>query len=262
MTEGRWAEAESLARSAVASDADDATGWLMLGRILFASGRADQLDEALQCLERSAELDPDQAATWYWMGRASGQAAGRGSIVRRMQLAGMSRDCFTRAVELAPDCFECTYALVQFHLHAPSLAGADPESVSAIVSNYEGRSGGKVLLRAVIAFDQGDWAGTGEGLRSVDSFENESMVTAWSFVATRLGELFLKQEQWAKASKVWLMATGRLPENATAWYGLGQAEEGLGHHGAAATAYRRSLELMPEGRRADAARERLSAISP
>lgn len=261
LNEGRWTEAEGRAREDVAAAPRDAAAWSALGRVLFTAGRMDQLDEARVCLERATDLDPGRASAWYWLGRANGQAAGQGGMMHRAQMATKSGDCFARAVELEPDRFEYTWALLRFNLQAPSLVGGDRAAARTLASKFdEEQPDERRLLTAAVELKSGTPVRTLDLLRSVEGTETESLVVAWGATAIELGEQLLRGEEWPEAAELYLMVTERLPEERTAWYGLGRALEGKGDPGGATEAYREALERLPDGPRADAIRKHLSEL--
>lgn len=260
LDEGRWAQAEDRAREAVASD-PDATALLHLGRVLFASGRTDQLEEALTCLERSTDLDPDQPSAWYWLGRARGQAAGQGSMVERAQSARQAGTCLTRALELDPGCFAYAWALVQYHLQVPGLLGGDRSAAGSVASGFiERQPGEQDLLAAAVALKAGDFARVLDLLRSVDETPDEAMILAWKSTATETGESLLRKEEWTDASALFLLVTERFPEENGDWIGLARAREGQGDPEGAARAYARYLEKAPDSPRTEAIRERMDEL--
>ncbi|MBX3598345.1 MAG: tetratricopeptide repeat protein [Rhizobiaceae bacterium] len=87
---GRHADAETLARRAVALAPQLAPGHLNLGLVLRSMGK---LDEALQCFDRAAELDPKMVMAHHHRGLIHYRAG-------NIQIAGAA---FDRVVELQPD---------------------------------------------------------------------------------------------------------------------------------------------------------------
>lgn len=257
---GRWEEAESRARQAVAADADPSS-LLILGRVLFASGRTDRLEEALNCLERSTELDPDRASAWYWLGRANGQVAGRGDMIERAQSARQAGTCLTRALELEPGCFAYAWALVRYHLQVPGLLGGDRAAAGNIAAEFvERQPGEQDLLVAAVALKAGDSSLVLDRLGEVDPLLDEEMTVAWTSIATELGESLLQQGQWAEGVSLFLLVTERFPAQSRGWYGLGRALEGRGDSEGAADAYAQCLARAPDGPRADAIQQRLNEL--
>lgn len=262
LSEGRWSEAESRARAAVATH-PDAVSLLMLGRLLFASGRTDQLEEALTCLERATVLDPDLASAWYWLGRARGQGAGQGDMMQRALMARQAGSCLTRALELEPDCFSYAWALVAFNLQVPGLLGGDRAAARSIAAGFVGREAGEAdLLEAAVALEAGDVSRVMDLLRSVEGLPDVATTAAWTTIATELGEVLLRHEQWTAAAELFLLTAERLPDENAAWVGLGRAREGGGDTAGAALAYARYLERAPDSPRTDAIRQRTIELQP
>jgi tetratricopeptide (TPR) repeat protein len=254
-------EREAEARRRVLTDTEDADVWLGLGRVLFEQGRPEDLDEALRSLNRAVALDPGLAPAWFWLGRASGQAAGQGGVLKRIQLAGRAREAFARAVELEPDSFEYTYALIQFHLRAPALAGGSRDRAADLADRFDpDRSDERALLAAAVRLADRDHAGAGEQLDRVGPFGDPLVAETWATLAGELGAALLERERWPEAVEAYRRVTTRLPDGAAGWLGLGRALEGAGRPGEAADAFRHCLKAALPGPVAEAATRALARL--
>jgi tetratricopeptide (TPR) repeat protein len=116
----RYPEARSALEAAVAENPRDSRAAAYLGRVFFEE---NDLDRAVEWLEKAAALDPTSAHNVYWLGRAWGVQAIRGNMLVRARLAGKIRRAFSRAVELAPDNVDARTALLEFYLRAPGFLG-------------------------------------------------------------------------------------------------------------------------------------------
>ncbi|MEZ5275728.1 MAG: tetratricopeptide repeat protein [Opitutaceae bacterium] len=258
---GDWPAAVAAARRQVSVDTDDSGAWLSLGRVLFEQGRPEDLDEALSCLERAVELEPELAAAWFWLGRAGGQAAGGGGVLNRIRLAGKARAAFTRAAELEPDSFQFVYALVQFHLQAPAMVGGDRQKAAALAAGFNpGRPEERALLVAAVRLAGRDFPGPLEQLDQVGPFADRLVAETWLVLAGQLGTALLDRGRWLEAAEVCQRVTGRSPETASGWLGLGRALAGLDHAAEAEAACRQCLALAPDGPLADAANAVLAGL--
>jgi tetratricopeptide (TPR) repeat protein len=258
---GDWSGAEALARRQVSADTGDPLAWRDLGRVLFERGRPEDLEEALAALERAVALDPGLASAWFWQGRAAGQAAGGGGVLKRIRLAGKSRDAFGRAVALEPESFLFTYALVQFHLQAPALVGGDARTAAALAAGFpESRPDERALLEAAVRLAARDLAGAWVWLEGVEVSADPLVAATWETLTGELGFARLRTKDWAEALEVYQKVTERLPEVASGWLGLGRALAGLERTGEAAAACRQCLFLAPSGPVAEAAQAVLAGL--
>ena len=98
---------------------------------LARSGRealaANDLDRAVELLEKSVSLDPRNADAHYWLGSAYGQQAQRASTFRQALLAKRTREQFEEAVKLAPRHQDARFGLIDFYMIAPGFMGGGEE---------------------------------------------------------------------------------------------------------------------------------------
>ena len=124
----RWAEARVALETIAAERPGDARAAEYLGRVLFEQ---ELVEASVRSLERAAALDPSSSSIQYWLGRALGEEAVRGSLLVRAKLAGRVRRAFERAVELDPSNLDARMALLEFYLRAPSFMGGSVEKAAA-----------------------------------------------------------------------------------------------------------------------------------
>lgn len=118
--EQRYPEARTSLEAALRRNPGDAGAAGLLGRVFYEE---NELDRAVEWLEKAARLEPASSAHPYWLGRALATQAIRGSLVRRAALAGRIRRAFARAVEIEPASLPAREALVEFYLAAPGFLG-------------------------------------------------------------------------------------------------------------------------------------------
>jgi tetratricopeptide (TPR) repeat protein len=90
-------------------------------------------DAAIAWQERA----PDDAQAAYWAGRTAGQMAMGAGMFSAMSWAGDSREAFEKAVELDPGYVDAQFALMQYYLIAPGIAGGDKEEAKNIAKRLE-----------------------------------------------------------------------------------------------------------------------------
>jgi len=116
----RTAEARPLLEAAVREDPADARAAHYLGRALLA---ADEVDKAVEWMEKSVSLDGSQVDYHLWLGRAYGAKAMRANVFQQPSLAGKVRREFERASALDPENLEARFGLIEFYLRAPGVMG-------------------------------------------------------------------------------------------------------------------------------------------
>jgi len=260
ITGGRWSEAEAAAQAVVNEDPLDAMGWYLLGRTLFERGRAVDLDASVSHLSRAVSLEPGFAPAWFWLGRASGQLAGSGSLMKRINLAGQSREAFAKALELEPDSFEYAYALVQFYLRAPAMVGGGREKAEDVIQQFKGqRPAESLLLKASLALANNDDGEVLALLSEVGDMEDRLIRRTWKEIALHLGRRQLSEQWWDAAVTTFRLIIERLPDLPAGYLELGRALEGNGRIDEAREAYRRGAQLAPDRPVAEARKVRLEA---
>jgi tetratricopeptide (TPR) repeat protein len=246
ITGGRWSEAEAAAQAVVNEDPLDAMGWYLLGRTLFERGRAADLDDAVSHLSRAVSLEPGFAPAWFWLGRASGQLAGSGSLMKRINLAGQSREAFAKALELDPDNFEYAYALVQFYLRAPAIVGGSEGKAEGVFQDFSGRRPKeKRLLEAAISLVGRDDERVLLLLTEVGDSDDRLIRRTWKEIALPLGQRQLADQTWDEAVRTYRLVTERMPNLPAGYLGLGRALEGSGDVEGAQRAYDEHTRLTP-----------------
>jgi tetratricopeptide (TPR) repeat protein len=94
-----------------------------IGR-LFAS---NQIDQALEKAQAQAEVLPNSAEAQYFLGAAYGQKASNASMFSALGLAKKAKAAFLRSIALDAKRLDSRFALMQFDLQAPSIAGGDKD---------------------------------------------------------------------------------------------------------------------------------------
>lgn len=151
---GRYAEAVTALRAAAEADPADAEAAFYLGRAHLA---LEELDEAVEWLEKSVALEPQRASYHHRLGQAHGEQSRKASLLGRSSLARKSRQHLTEAVALDPQLVEARSDLVEFYLEAPGFLGGGVDKAlveAAAVKELDERQG--LLAYAKIYRDQED----------------------------------------------------------------------------------------------------------
>lgn len=128
------------------ADSQDPRVLLLQGQIAYQRG---QYKDAVDRLKQAAQLAPDHAAIFLWLGRSLGQRAKRVSL-RPFTLAQRCREALERAVALDPTQVDALYDLASYHLKAPSFLGGDvgkAEQLAARIAALDAATGEYIQAR-------------------------------------------------------------------------------------------------------------------
>lgn len=94
------------------------------GRALMNHGKTQ---EAADVLEKAVAATPKNAEAHYLLGGAYGQLAQKASMFSQMSLASKAKSELETAVTLDPNHVDARFALLQFYMVAPGIAGGSEE---------------------------------------------------------------------------------------------------------------------------------------
>lgn len=108
---------------------------------LIDKGRAalmgNDVDAAVDALEKAVAQSPNSAEAHYWLGSAYGTKAQRSGMFSAAMLAGKVKDQFEKAVALNPRYVDARFGLVQFYAAAPGFMGGDFDKALAEASEIK-----------------------------------------------------------------------------------------------------------------------------
>lgn len=111
--QGQLSQAESICRSVLKTDPDNARALHLLGATLHLQGGRQQ--EAISLLQRAVDVDPNNAAFWVTLG---GNLAIAGQMPR-------ATECFLKATQVSPDFVDGHYNLGLAYKHLNNHAQAE-----------------------------------------------------------------------------------------------------------------------------------------
>jgi len=156
---GRVDQAEKSLRATLASNPKDARAHQLLCRVFYVQDRGT---EAVHACETAVSLNPGDATTIDWLGRAYGLKAGHVNPLSAFSLAKKVRATFERAIQADPNNLDAQVDLGQFLVDAPSIAGGDIDRARQLATTMASRSPAKShRLLALIANKSHD-TGTAE----------------------------------------------------------------------------------------------------
>jgi tetratricopeptide (TPR) repeat protein len=220
----RWAEAEADATARLQqSTADAAEASADLARVIVASRQRERFDEAVRLLERAVAADPRNAAWHFHLGETLGRMA-RSSGVGGLGAAGRSRAAFERAVALEPGNFEYVYALNEFYLEAPGIAGGSVRKARQAADRFAAVDpAGAVILGAQVLAHQGEAARAIRDLLALERRDDNSMDVVRRMILVSAGLALVEAGKAREALPAFERVTTEFPNNAPGLRGYGRA---------------------------------------
>lgn len=285
----QFSEAKKTLARALAANPADATAHAYLGLVLL--NHDGEAEEAKRHLEEAVRLEPARARHHLWLGAVYSRQAMETGILSAPGFARKARASFEKAVELDPRDLEARSSLLEYYLFAPSLVGGSVAKAreQALAMTEIDRHAG-LLAQARIAEHEKDHTSAERLYRSAIAVKPEA-----GEAYNQLGYLLLRTKRKDEAVSAFrtyvelcpgeanphdslaegLLAQGKVaeaiaeyrkalaidPRFASSYLGLAQCFERQEAWGEARAALKRYLELAPEGRRADEARDRLAKLN-
>jgi tetratricopeptide (TPR) repeat protein len=193
----------------------DARGANDLGRTLLVAGDAAR---AVEWLEKSVALEPDNAEYHLWLGRAYGYQAMRASVLKQPGLARKVLKEFQTASRLAPDNLEARFGLIEFYVRAPAILGGSLENARGEADEVRKRSvleGHRAFGRIAELRKEPDRALEEYG-QALAEFPDSPKPSYW------LGALYARRKDYAKAFEAYEKLLERDPGQMAARYQIGR----------------------------------------
>jgi cytochrome c-type biogenesis protein CcmH/NrfG len=106
----------------------DASVWELIGKDYYGQG---DFKKATEALEKAVALDPSNADSHLWLGRAFGRRAETSSPITAPGYASKARQNFERAAQLNPNNLEAQSDLFEYYLEAPGFLGGGLDKAKA-----------------------------------------------------------------------------------------------------------------------------------
>jgi tetratricopeptide (TPR) repeat protein len=159
---------------------------LLGGQIAYQRG---QYQEAVDRLEQAAQLAPDNADIFLWLGRSLGQRAKTLSL-RPFAYARRCREALERSVALDATRVDALYDLASYYLKAPSFLGGDAgkaEQLAAQIAALDAATG--EYIQARMAAERQEFSRAEAHLRRAVSLAPESPKVLFA-----LAELYIQRQ--------------------------------------------------------------------
>ncbi|HNX48857.1 MAG TPA: tetratricopeptide repeat protein [Thermoanaerobaculaceae bacterium] len=286
--EGKYPAAKTTLARALAANPADAAAHAYLGLALL--NHDDDTDQAATELGEAVRLEPGRSPYHQWLGAVYSRQATEGGLISAPGLAKKARTEFLKAVELDPKDLEARASLLEFYLRAPGIVGGSVPKAreqalamteidrhqgllaqARIAEHEKDDPGAERLYRSAIAVkpDQGEAYNQLGYLLLRTKRRDEAVATFRKYVEVSpgeanphdsLGEALLAQGEVDASLAEYQKALEIDPAFPSAFLGLAQCFERKDQWADAQKALERYIELEPEGRRTDDARDKLQEL--
>ena len=122
----KYTEAKTVFEQILDKNKNDAEAHYHLGLVFLNRGFKNQdVDEAVDHLEKAVDLNPNNADYQFRYGTALGEKTQNAGMIKQAFLAPKVKNAFKRAVELNPKLVPARIGLAQYYFRAPSIMGGD-----------------------------------------------------------------------------------------------------------------------------------------
>jgi tetratricopeptide (TPR) repeat protein len=158
-------------------------------RVHFTLG---QWDDAVRNCEQAVRLDPNDARSHMWLGRAYGEKANRSSFITAFSLGKRVVQEFQRAAQIDPQDPEALADLGSFYAEAPSVVGGGLEKAQSVVAQLDRIDPARAYeLRAQIDKQHKDFGAAENDLKKAISVSHHP-----AFQWTTLARFYQERKQW------------------------------------------------------------------
>ena len=126
---GHWKQLRRIAEARATANPKDSHALYLLSCAKLAFG---DVDLALKLAEQAVSLEPDNSKYHLQLALAYGNKANRSSFFSAMRLGGRYKAEVQKAIDLEPKSVEARWELMEFYIHAPSIAGGDRQKARAL----------------------------------------------------------------------------------------------------------------------------------
>ncbi len=246
----RWEEAEADAQARLSSSRRwDPEAAADLAEVILASRQRHRYDEAVALLERAVSSSPEAGRYHFLLGQLYGAQA-RSAGIGGLPLAGKTRAAFTRAVELEPSNFEFVYALNEFLLEAPLIAGGNTGRARKAAAAFErfDRDAATMLQARILIHEKAYVRAIGL-LRALPRRDDVTLDATRRNLLSTAGLALLDEGRASETVDVFEDLASEFPNNAAVNLGLGRARLETGDTEGAVDALEHAVRISrnPEG---------------
>jgi tetratricopeptide (TPR) repeat protein len=229
----KYAEIERLANSRLAQDPRNFDALIAKSDALVALG-PDHFDDAVKVAEQCAAAHPTKAECQEAIGSALGAKAMTGGMMAAMGSVGKIKDAFKKAVEIDPKSVSARYALMQFYVMAPGIAGGSTskaKEIAAETAQFSPEAG--KLMQAQLELADDKFAKAEAVALSVNAGGNDFLVKQQRSMMSSIGFKYLAEKKYSDCDRLFQEVQKRFPEHDIGLYGQARVLQETGKHAAA-----------------------------
>jgi tetratricopeptide (TPR) repeat protein len=134
MEEGHWKRARSAVEQEASKNPNAPYSKYLLSRLRLADG---DLGQAKSFAEQAVKAEPNSAKYAAQLLDVEGSIIEKASFFKQMMMARALKNQMDRAASLDPKATSPRFALLQYYLHAPAIAGGDKAKARAMADEIE-----------------------------------------------------------------------------------------------------------------------------
>ncbi len=273
---GHYRRARSLAEQRLKADPNDASALSAMSAVKQAAG---DFDAALKLAEKAVALDPKNARHQFNLAAACGRKASKAGILSQLGLARRFKKEAETVMKLDPGHVDARFALIEFHLQAPGVAGGSKEKIQPLVAEISRINPSRGYLAQAIIARREKQTEKLEGLyrkaveanprsyeahlalaafHASDARKNYDLAEKHGLEARKLdpgrigaysllAQAYVLQERWKELESILEQAEKQVPDNLVPYYQAGRLIlQGGGDPARAEACFRKFLSQEPE----------------
>lgn len=230
----KFTEVERVATARLAQDPRNLDAMVAKGEALLAQGGSDKLDDAVKTAETCVATHPLRAECHEALGTSLGIRAMGAGLMAAMGSVGKIKDAFKKAVELDPKSVSARYALMQFYVMAPGIAGGSTskaKSIAAETALFSPEAG--KLMQARLDMADKEFARAEVAVLSMNAGGNDFLANQQRGLITSIGLRYVEEKKFADGERMFHEAQKRFPDHDIGLYGQARVLQEQGKHAAA-----------------------------
>jgi tetratricopeptide (TPR) repeat protein len=202
----------------------------------------DNYDQAIDYLNRSAELNESDARVHEMLGQAYGLKAQRVGVVKAAMMIPKIRKSFQRAVELNPQSISAREGLFMFYLFTPGMAGGDEKKALEIAGELSALNPARGLVAQALHHMK-----HGQALEAQQAFISASeQAMTDAEIQMRAGRFLLEKKEQARALDCFNRYITLRKFDPAGYDAKGECLSRMGKHDEALQAFQAALNENPK----------------
>jgi len=217
LDEDKYEEAKEVLLKVVKQEPENPEANFLLCKVFLI---LDDHDNSIKYGKKAVKLNDSKSEYHLWLGRAHGMQAEKGSKLKAIFRAKRAKKEFEKAVKLDSTNLEARFALMQYHLMAPGIAGGDKKKA---------KKEAEIMQRLDSCYGAWAWALVWQKEKDFDKAETlfrkaVELDTSSDYRATYWLGIFLQdREKYTQAAEVFEKLYNEHPDQTYALYQIGRS---------------------------------------